>query len=58
VFLLLITYITSLFLNLAHFYPEDGGRSYIGATGRLLAEWLHKHRNNLREGLLEKSNLD
>jgi hypothetical protein len=32
-------------------------RSYIGETGRTLAMWLHEHRHNLKEVLLEKSKL-
>jgi hypothetical protein len=34
-----------------------GGRNYIGKTGRPLEVQLHEHRHNLKQGLLEKSEL-
>jgi hypothetical protein len=37
--------------------PCECGRSYIAETGRPLAVWLHEHKHNLKEGLLEKSKL-
>jgi hypothetical protein len=37
--------------------PCERGRSYIGETGRPSAVWLHEHRHNLTEGLLEKFKL-
>jgi hypothetical protein len=37
--------------------PCECGRSYIGITGRPLAMWLLEHRYNLKECLIEKSNL-
>jgi hypothetical protein len=37
--------------------PCECGRSYIGEKGRPLAVWLHEHRHNLKQGLLEKSKL-
>jgi hypothetical protein len=37
--------------------PCECGKSYIGETGRPLAMWLHEHRHNLQQGLLEKSKL-
>jgi hypothetical protein len=36
--------------------PCECGRSYMGETGRPLAMWLHEHRRNLKDGLLEKPN--
>jgi predicted GIY-YIG superfamily endonuclease len=35
--------------------PCECGRSYIGETGRPLAVRLREHKQNLKEGLLEKS---
>jgi hypothetical protein len=37
--------------------PCECGRSYIGETGRPLAVLLREHRQNIKEGLLEKSQL-
>jgi hypothetical protein len=37
--------------------PCECGRSYIGETGRLLAVRFREHRQNLKDGLLEKSKL-
>jgi hypothetical protein len=37
--------------------PCECGRSYTGETGRPLAMQLREHRQNLKEGLLEKSKL-
>jgi hypothetical protein len=37
--------------------PCECGRSHIGETGRPLAVWLHEHKHNLKEGLLEKPKL-
>jgi hypothetical protein len=37
--------------------PCECGRSYIVETGRPLAMWLHEHRYNLKDGLLQKSKL-
>jgi predicted GIY-YIG superfamily endonuclease len=37
--------------------PCECGRRYIGETHRPLAMRLHKHRHNLKEGLLKKSEL-
>jgi hypothetical protein len=37
--------------------PCECGRSYIGETGRPLAVWVCEHKHNLKEGLLEKSEL-
>jgi hypothetical protein len=37
--------------------PCECGRSYIGETGRPLAMWLHEHRHNFKEGLIEKSKI-
>jgi hypothetical protein len=37
--------------------PCECGRSYIGKTGRPPAVWLRERRQNLKEGLLEKSKL-
>jgi predicted GIY-YIG superfamily endonuclease len=36
---------------------RECGRIYIGETGRSLAVRLHEHRQNLKDGLLEKSKL-
>jgi predicted GIY-YIG superfamily endonuclease len=44
----------------AHFVygiPCECGRSYIGETGRPLAVRIREHRNNMKNGLLEKSKL-
>jgi hypothetical protein len=40
-----------------HSIPCECGRSCVGETSRPLAMWLHEHRHNLKEGLLEKSKL-
>jgi hypothetical protein len=40
-----------------HSISLECGRSYIGKTGRPLAVQLHKHRHDLKEGRLEKSNI-
>jgi hypothetical protein len=40
-----------------YIFPCECGRSYIGETGRLLVVGLLEHRQNLKEGLLEKSKL-
>jgi predicted GIY-YIG superfamily endonuclease len=37
--------------------PCECGRNYIGETSRLLAVRLREHRQNLQQGLLEKSKL-
>jgi hypothetical protein len=37
--------------------PFECGRSYIGNTGKPPAVRLHEHRQNLQQGLLEKSKL-
>jgi hypothetical protein len=39
---------------LQHFLCD---RSYIGEIGRLLAMWLHEHRHNFKECLIDKSKL-
>jgi hypothetical protein len=41
----------------AYSIPCECGRGYIGETDRPLAMRLHEQRNNLKEGLLEKSKL-
>jgi hypothetical protein len=37
--------------------PCECGRSYTGKTSRPLAVWLREHRQNLQQGLQEKSKL-
>jgi hypothetical protein len=38
--------------------PCECGRSYYGETGSPLAVWLQAHGHNLKDGLIEKFELD